>query len=323
MTADVTTAPVDGARALRIAHSLRQEKRRKARKYALLYLFFLVPVVVLFIFHYIPIYGVIIAFKDYRIRYGIMGSPWNNFAHFARLFTDPYFGRIFRNTLLISLYRIVFGFPAPIILALLINEIGNLTFKRIIQSISYLPHFMSWVVLAGIIIEILSPQRGIIGAAFNAVGKEAPNILTNVRLFRPMLIVTGIWQSVGWGTIVYLAAITSIDPGLYESAAIDGANRFQRAAFITIPSLFPVMTILFILRLGHVLNAGFDQIFNLYNPIVYEVSDIIDTYVYRVGLIDRQFDFSTAVGLFKNVIGVTLIFGTNSIIKRFSDYGIW
>lgn len=319
----VVPAKVEAGRAERIAVSLRQEKKRKARKYALLYVFFVVPAAVLFVFHYIPIYGVVIAFKDYRIIHGIMGSRWNNFEHFARLFTDPYFARIFRNTLVISLYRIVFGFPAPIILALLINEIGNLTFKRVIQSISYLPHFMSWVVLAGIIIEILSPQRGILGATFEAFGKEAPNILTNVRLFRPMLIASGIWQSVGWGTIVYLAAITSIDPGLYESAAIDGANRFHRAVYITIPSLYPVMTILFILRLGHVLNAGFDQIFNLYNPIVYEVSDIIDTYVYRVGLIDRQFDFSTAVGLFKNIIGVVLIFGTNSIIKRFSDYGIW
>jgi len=320
-----SVAPVaaEEARTRQIAASLRHEKRRKARKYALLYVFFLVPMAVLFIFHYIPIYGVVIAFKDYRILYGILGSKWNHFEHFVRLFSDPYFGRIFRNTLLISLYRIVFGFPAPIVLALLINEIGSLTFKRLIQSISYLPHFMSWVVLAGIIIEILSPQRGIIGAVFQSLGKEAPNILTNVKLFRPMLILTGIWQSVGWGTIVYLAAITSIDPGLYESAAIDGANRLQRAVFITMPSLYPVMTILFILRLGHVLNAGFDQIFNLYNPIVYEVADIIDTYVYRVGLIDRQFDFSTAVGLFKNVIGVTLIFATNTIIKRFSEYGIW
>ncbi len=323
MSSSAASAAVDVDRNERIAVSLRHEKRRKARKYALLYVFFLTPTVVLFIFHYIPIYGVIIAFKDYRILYGILGSKWNNFEHFARLFTDPYFARIFRNTLLISLYRIVFGFPAPILLALLINEIGNLTFKRVIQSISYLPHFMSWVVLAGIIIEILSPQRGILGAVFNALGKQPPNILTNVRLFRPMLILTGIWQSVGWGTIVYLAAITSIDPGLYESAAIDGANRLQRATYITMPSLYPVMTILFILRLGHVLNAGFDQIFNLYNPIVYEVADIIDTYVYRVGLIDRQFDFSTAVGLFKNVIGVTLIFATNGVIKRFSDYGIW
>jgi putative aldouronate transport system permease protein len=320
---NAVTTPTEIAREKRIAHSLRNEKKRKARKYALLYVFFLVPAAVLFIFHYIPIYGILIAFKDYRILYGILGSKWNNFEHFARLFTDPYFGRIFRNTLLISLYRIVFGFPAPIVLALLINEMGNLAFKRIIQSISYLPHFMSWVVLAGIMIEIFSPQRGIIGAVFNAFGKEAPNILTNVKAFRPMLIITGIWQSVGWGTIIFLAAITSIDPGLYESAAIDGANRAQRAAYITIPSLYPVMTILFILRLGQVLNAGFDQIFNLYNPIVYEVADIIDTYVYRVGLIDRQFDFSTAVGLFKNVIGVTLIFGSNAIIKRFSDYGIW
>ncbi|MBT3272142.1 MAG: sugar ABC transporter permease [Spirochaetales bacterium] len=306
-----------------ISGRLKREKRRKARKYLLLYVFFLVPAALLFIFHYIPIYGITIAFKDYRILYGIMGSKWNGFAHFTRLITDPYFGRIFWNTIVISFYRIAFGFPAPVILALLINEISNMPFKRIIQSISYLPHFMSWVVLAGIIIEVLSPQRGIIGTIYKAFGAEPPNLLTSIKFFRPMLILTGIWQAAGWGTIIYLAAISSIDPGQYESAAIDGASRFQRARYITIPALYPVMTILFLLRLGHVLNAGFDQIFNLYNPIVYEVSDIIDTFVYRVGLLDRQFDFSTAVGLFKNAIGVALILGTNAVVKRFSEYGIW
>jgi putative aldouronate transport system permease protein len=252
-----------------------------------------------------------------------MGSDWNNFEHFKMLWTNPYFGRIMRNTVVISFYRVLFGFPAPLVLALLINEVDNMFTKRVIQSISYLPHFMSWVVLASIMFEVLSPQRGVIAKIADMIGKDPPFVFTNPRLFRPMLIGTGIWQSVGWGTIVYLAAISGIDPSMYESATIDGANRLQKAAYITLPSLVPVMTILFILRLGAILNAGFDQIFNMYNPLVYKVADIIDTYVYRVGLIERKYDFSTAVGLFKNVIGVALLLTTNAIIKRFSDYGIW
>jgi putative aldouronate transport system permease protein len=288
-----------------------------------LYGFFLIPALLLFIFHYIPIYGIIIAFKDFQVTRGVFRSPWNNLEHFRTLFANPYFARIMRNTVIISVYRTVFGFPAPILLALLINEIGSMPLKRIIQSISYLPHFMSWVVLGSILMEILSPQRGILAYVYTLLGFEPPNLLTNARLFRPMLIVTGIWKDVGWGTVVYLAAISSVDPGLYESAAIDGANRFRQAIHITLPSITAVITILFILRIGQILNAGFDQIFNLYNPLVYEVCDVIDTYVYRVGLIDRQFDFSTAVGLFKNVVGVALLLSTNAIIKRFSEYGIW
>lgn len=308
---------------IRTKEKIRAERNALLKKMWMLYVFFLIPAVVLFIFQYVPMWGIIIAFKDYRIARGILGSDWNNFEHFRMLFTNPYFGRIFRNTVLISFYRVIFGFPAPILLAMLMNEVMNIKFKRIVQSISYLPHFMSWVVLSGILIEILSPQRGIIGYFYSLIGQEAPNLLTNPRLFRPMLIATGIWQSVGWGTIVYLAAISSIDPSMYESAAMDGANRFQQAVHITLPSLAPVITILFILRLGQILNAGFDQIFNMYNPLVYEVADIIDTYVYRVGLIDRRFAFSTAVGLFKNVVGISLLLATNAVVKRFSDYGIW
>ena len=308
---------------IRTKARIRAERNALLKKMWMLYIFFLIPAVVLFIFQYVPMWGIIIAFKDYRIARGILGSDWNNFEHFRMLFTNPYFGRIFRNTVLISFYRVIFGFPAPILLALLMNEVMNIKFKRIVQSISYLPHFMSWVVLSGILLEILSPQRGIVGYFYSLIGQEAPNLLTNPRLFRPMLIATGIWQSVGWGTIVYLAAISSIDPSMYESAAMDGANRLQQAVHITLPSLAPVITILFILRLGQILNAGFDQIFNMYNPLVYEVADIIDTYVYRVGLIDRRFAFSTAVGLFKNVVGISLLLATNAVVKRFSDYGIW
>ena len=289
----------------------------------MLYLFFLVPAVLLFIFRYIPIYGIVIAFQDFRIGRGIMGSPFNNFAHFKNFFEGPFFFRLMRNTLVISFLKLGFGFPAPIILALLINELRNMSFKRTIQSVSYLPHFMSWVVLAGILIEVISPQRGILGYLYSLVGATAPNLLAEPRLFRGLLVVTEIWKEVGWGTVIYLAAMSGINPELYESAQIDGANRLQSALHVTIPSLAPVITILFILRLGDILDAGFDQIFVLYNPLVYEVADIIDTYVYRVGLQQRQLDFSAAVGLFKNVVGVVLLLTANVVIKRFSEHGIW
>ena len=217
------------------------------------------------------------------------------------------------------------GFPAPILLALLINELRNATFKRITQSISYLPHFFSWVVLASIMIEILSPQRGIVGYLYTLFGADPPNMLTRTTYFRPILVISDIFKEVGWGTVVYLAAISTIDPGLYESASIDGASRLKQARYITLPSLLPIISILLLLRVGYIMHAGFDQIFNLYNPIVYEVADIIDTYVYRVGIIERRFDFSTAVGLFKNAIGVVLLIVANVIIKRFGEgeYAVW
>ena len=306
-----------------IAKSLRQEKWNKAKRYRLLYLIMAFPIIQLIIFHYIPIYGIIIAFKDYKFNLGFWRSPWNNFYHFKRIFASVYFGRIIRNTLIISFYRIIFGFPAPILLALLINEVENTTFKKTVQSISYLPHFFSWVVLASIMVEILSPTRGFWGYINSVFGREAPNLLTSLTAFRPMLIVTGIWQGIGWGTVVYLAAITGINPELYECAAVEGANRFRMAIHITLPSLVPVITVLVILRLGRILNAGFEQILNLYNPLVYEVADILDTYIYRVGLFGRQYGFGAAVGLFKSAIGVLLIVLTNTIIKKFSDYGIW
>ena len=289
----------------------------------LLYLFFLFPLINLIIFRYVPIYGIIIAFKDYRMRSGIMGSPWNNFQHFKDLFTNPYFFRILRNTVVISFLRLAFSFPAPIVLALLINEIRTIFYKRVAQSILYLPHFMSWVVLSGILIEVLSPETGIWAWIFDLFGKQAPYLFISKTLFRPLLIVTGIWQQAGWGTIVYLAAISSIDPGLYESAAIDGAGRWQRAAYITLPSLVPVVTIMLLLRIGQIMNAGFDQIFNMYNPLVYEVADIIDTFVYRDGLLGRNYEISTVAGVFKNGIGVALLLSSNAVIKRFNEYGIW
>ena len=289
----------------------------------LLYVIFLLPAAAFFIFNYIPMYGVIIAFKDFGAHLGLLGSPWNEFAHFRRLFESATFWRVFENTAIISTLRILFGFPAPILLALLITELPGDRFRRIVQSISYLPHFFSWVVLATIITEVLSPSRGIVGYVYSWFGQEAPLLLTDTDYFRGILVSTGIWQSIGWGSIVYLATISTINPELYESAAIDGAGRARVAAAITIPSLVPIMTVLFLLSLGNIMSAGFEQILNLYNPIVYEVADIIDTYVYRVGLIDGKFGFSAAVGLFKNVIGVALLLGANAIIRRFGEYAIW
>ena len=301
-----------------------QQRWRRAKRYRLLYLLLLFPLASLFIFDYIPIYGVTIAFKDYRFSRGILGSPWNDFWHFRILFQDYYFGRILRNTIVISLLRLGFGFPAPIILAILLNEVRSTAFKKSVQTISYLPYFMSWVVLASIVIEVFSPQRGLPAYFYRLLDIEpVPNVFTDPTLFLPMLISTGIWQGVGWGSIIYLAAMSSIDPELYESAAIDGVSRLQAAWHITVPSLLYVMVILFILQLGQLLNAGFDQIFNLYNPLVYEVSDIIDTYVYRKGFEERKYDFATAVGLFKNGVGVILIVGANLIIRRHSEYGLW
>ena len=308
----------------RTLSALRSERRRRARKYLMLYGFCVIPVAALFVFHYIPIYGILLAFKDFRYNLGILGSPWNDFQHFRDLFTDPFFPRIVRNSVIISVLKLAFAFPAPILLAILINEIHTPSLKRTIQSITYLPHFMSWVVLAGIIEELLSPQRGLPLFFATLLGAErVPDLLADPQFFRAMLVFTHIWQAIGWGSIIYFAAISTIDPELYEVAALDGAGRMRMAWHITVPSLVPVITVVFILQIGRLLNAGFDQIFNLYHPLVYEVADILDTYEYRVGILRGEFGIGTAVGLFKNVIGVTLLVGANLVIKRYNQYGIW
>lgn len=295
----------------------------RVKKMKFLYFMMFIPMVMLFIFHYLPMYGILIAFKDFSPGLGILNSPWNNFDHFKRLFDDFLFLRALQNTVVISLLKILIVFPAPIIFALFLNEIKNEKFKKVSQSVSYLPHFMSWVILSAMIVEVFSPQRGIINYFITLVGGDPINFLSDKSSFIPILILTDMWKEVGWGAIIYLATIASIDPQLYEAAEMDGAGRFKKMIHITLPSIMPMVIIMFILRLGSVLNAGFDQILNLYNPLVYEVADIIDTYVYRSGLEQFQFDYATAVGLFKNVIGIILILGANAIIRRKSEHGIW
>ncbi len=268
-------------------------------------------------------YGVIISFKNFSPGLGIWESPWNNFDHFKRLFTDFMFIRALKNTIIISLLKILISFPAPIIFALLLNEIRNQKFLKVTQSISYLPHFMSWVILSAMIIEVFSPQRGVINYLITMFGGDPINFLSSKVFFVPVILITDIWKEIGYGAIIYIASIASIDPALYEAAEMDGAGRFKKMIHVTLPSIMPMVIIMFILRLGGILNAGFDQILNLYNPLVYEVADIIDTYVYRSGLEQFQFDYATAVGLFKNVIGIIFILGANAIIRRKSEHGIW
>lgn len=276
----------------------------------------IVPLTFLVIFNYGPMYGVLIAFKDYSPGLGIWDSPWNDFDHFRRMFTDFTFIRALKNTLRISFWKILIGFPAPIVLALLLNELKSERFKKLTQTVSYLPYFLSWVVVAAMIIEIFSPQRGIINTMIVGLGFDPIHFLGSDKWFVPTLIFTDVWKGIGYGSIVYLAAITGVDPALYEAAEIDGASRFQKMLNITIPSITPIILIMLILRVGGVLNAGFDQVLNLYNPSVYNVADIIDTYVFRIGLIDFNFDYSTAVGLFKNFVGLILVGGSNYIVRK-------
>lgn len=289
------------------------------------YLFFLlIPVLIWYcIFSYGPLYGIQLAFKDFHVREGIWGSPWIGMANFKFLFTQsPDFLIILKNTVIISFYHIVFGFPAPIVLALLFNEIRSSVFKRIAQTLSYMPHFLSWVVLSGILITILSPSSGVVNDVIKWFGFQPIYFIGDESYFRFTLVVSAIWKEIGWGTIIYLAALASVDQQMYEAAVMDGANRWKQTIHITIPALYPVIAILFILRIGSVLDAGFDQILNLYSPSVYGVSDILDTFVYRSGLQNFQFSLTTAVGLFKNVIALCLVLSTNYIVKRMGQEGI-
>lgn len=286
----------------------------------------LLPIIVYFIvFNYIPMYGATIAFKDFNFRLGILKSPWIGFYNFHRLFSSISFIQVFLNTIIISSLKIIFCFPAPVILALIINEIQSIKLKKFFQTVSYMPYFFSWVVIAIIIEELLSPSHGVVNYINSLFGKESIYYLTEPGMFRGIIIVSALWQSIGWGTIIYLAAIAGIDTVQYEAAYIDGATRFQIIGRIIIPSILPVISIMLILTLGGIMNAGFEQIFNLYNPMVYKTGDIIDTYVYRVGLVDFNYSYATAVNLFKNTIGFVLLFSTNIVVKKFGggENALW
>jgi putative aldouronate transport system permease protein len=288
-----------------------------------LYVALIPGIAFILLFKYTPMYGIIIAFKDYNIFDGMAASPWVGFQHFEKLFSSDSFLNVFRNTLIISVYKIVFLFPLPIIVAILMNELKNIIFKRSIQTIIYLPHFLSWVIVSGLFIDLLSTNGGIVNKMIVALGGEPIRFFLDSSIFRSVIVASAGWKEVGWGTIVYLAALTGIDPQLYEAARIDGANKWKQTLHITIPGLVPIILLMFILRLGSILEAGTEQILVMYNPSVYNVADVIGTYVYRIGLGDQDYSFSTAVGLFESVIAFILIVSGNALSRKFLQRGIW
>ena len=287
-----------------------------------LYLMILPGFIGFIVFHYLPLYGIIIGFKDYDIIMGFFSSPWVGFKHFINFFNDPYFGRIFSNTLILGISTLLWSFWPPILLALLLNEIGNSKIKKIYQTISYLPHFIAMVVIVGMMMELLG-AKGIINNLLSLIGIEPIAFFNKPEFFRPLYIASGIWQGIGWGSILYLSAISGIDMELYEASYIDGANRFQRALYVTIPGILPTITILFILNSGSIINVGFEKVYLMQNPSIYETADVIQTYVYRKGIIDRNFSYATAIGLFNNILAFVILFISNRCSNLMKQNSLW
>ncbi|MFE5322032.1 ABC transporter permease [Paenibacillus sp. NPDC056579] len=286
------------------------------------HLMLLPGIVFLIIFHIVPMFGVIIAFQNFKIGLGIWNSPWIGLENFTYMFEIKDSGLIFYNTVFIALCKIIAHLVIPLIFAILLNEVRFLVFKRWVQTIVYLPHFLSWVILAGVVIDMMSLD-GIFNQALKAMGYEPILFLASNKWFPAIIVGSDIWKEFGFAAIIYLAALAGINPSLYEAAEMDGANRLQQLYYITLPSLVPTVVLLATLSIGNILNAGFDQIFNLYNPLVYESGDIIDTYVYRVGLVQAQYGFATAVSLMKSVIGFVLIIISYRIAYRYANYRIF
>ena len=305
-----------------------KKKRRSLGKriwdHRYLYLLLLPGIASLIIFHYIPIYGIQIAFRRFRFDLGITGSPWVGLDNIRTMMAHPLFTRAFWNTIIISIGRLVTGFPVPIILVLLINELKSNRFRKVTQTLLFMPHFISWVVVAGLIWNIFNITSGIYGNLWRTLFDTQPrSILVDPGLFRAQLYISGIWKSAGWGMVIYLAAVAGIDPGLYESAQLDGANRFQQAIYITLPMLTFAIALNLILSLGSVMDAGFEQIINLYSEPVFVTGDIIDTFVFRFGIVGGRFDMGAAVGLFKSVINCALLITANKVSAKLSGFALF
>lgn len=275
------------------------------------------------IFKYVPMWGIFISFQEYSPYFGVTGSPWVGLEHFQRFFSNPDFIRLFRNTLAINLLNLIFFFPLPILLSLMLNELRSMVYKKIVQSIVYLPHFLSWVLIVGISFLLLAQGEGVINKLLEAFGLQRIAFLTTSEYFWVILTLQSIWKEAGWGTIIFLAAIAGVDPQLYEASRMDGAGRFRQAWHVTLPAIRNVIVILLILRLGHIMDIGFEQVFLMMNGAVSDVADVFDTYVYRVGIQQGQFSYSTAVGLFKSVIGLILVIMANQLSKRFGEEGVY
>ncbi len=308
-------------------------KKKTFRKYFIqnwvLYVMSIPGLIYLFAYKFAPLYGLTLAFKDFDMFAGkglldsMIKSRWIGFSHFTRIFSSSQFTHLLKNTLLISLYKILFLFPLPIILALLLNELRSRWFKKTVQTVLYLPHFLSWVIVYGMFFTLLS-RDGIVNRFLINLGVSQPiQFFTKSTVFRPLLVFTEGWREAGWGTIVYLAALTSVDPQLYEAAIMDGANRWQRTYYITLPSIASVIALMLLLRVGAILQAGTEQILIMYNPAVYNVADVLQTYIYRIGLGKLDFSTGTALGMFESVVGLVLLVSCNSLSKRRFGRSLW
>lgn len=300
----------------------RQRALRLLGKYWPYYLMMLPGLIYFALLKYAPMYGVLIAFKDFKIKKGIWGSPWVGLQNFRTFFTSTYCSRLIGNTLIISFTKLVLSSFMSVFFALLLNECGKRRFKRLVQTVSYMPHFLSWVIIYGIVYLFCSESAGYINRIVRMLTGSTIPIMTSNTYFRGLLYFTELWKNTGYASIIYMSVIVGIDPGLYEAATIDGASRWQRIVHITLPAIRSTFIMLTIMNIGKIMNAGFDQIYVFYSPQVYQTGDIIDTYVYRAGLEEMRYGLSTAVGLFKNVIGFTLVFTTNRIAQKWGE-GLW
>lgn len=307
----------------RMASATMRSTWRYLNRKKYLYLLLLPCVVYFFVFNYIPMYGVLIAFKDFNFAKGILHSPWIGFENFRYMFGLSDFYKVFWNSLYLGLLRIVFGFPFPIVLALMLNEVRSLVFQRVSQTILYLPHFISWVVIGGILVNFLSPTWGIVNIFLGQFGTEPIFFLADNDYFRPIVVLSSIWKDAGWGSIIYLAAIAGINSELYEAAGIDGASKMQKLWYVTLPGIKSTIIVLFILRLGQIMGNGFEQIFVLQNPMNLDVSEVFETYAYRVGILGGRFSFGTTVGLFTSVIGLIFLLLGNWLARLMKEDGIW
>ncbi|MFK7691867.1 ABC transporter permease [Paenibacillus sp. HJGM_3] len=308
----------------RVRESGLTESVKRVWAFRAFYLMLLPGLLYFVIFRYFPMYGLVIAFKDFQILDGILGSNWADpwYKHFQTFFQSPYFGQLMINTFVISLYKLVFGMAPPIVMALLLNECRLRWFRTIVQTVTYMPHFLSWVIIYGILIALLSQNSGIVNRWIEDSGGQSIGFMTSIDYFRSILVISEVWKDLGWGAVIYLAAMTSIDPTLYEAARVDGASRLRMMWHITLPGIRNVIVMLLILKLGHIMDAGFDQIYILYNIQVYQVADIIDTWVFRTGLQQLNFSLGAAVGLFKSLIGLVLVLGSNHLSKKWGE-GVW
>lgn len=300
------------------------ELKRDFRMNKGLYFLILPVVVYLIIFNYVPMAGIVLGFERFTPKNGVYMSEWVGLKHFVTFFSSVFFVRVLKNTLILSLYSIIFGFPAPIIFALLLNELDNEYYKKVIQVVSYMPNFISTVVISGIIIDFVASD-GVITDMLVKVGflKEAKNLLSVPEYFRTIMVLTDLWQQVGFGSILFLAALTGIDQELYEAAVIDGANRWKQTIHVTIPGIMPTVVIMLIMRIGGLMNANQEKILLLYNPLIYETSDVIGTFVYRKGLLEADYGYSTAVGLFNSVVNVVLLFIANGVSRKYSETSLF